>query len=110
MVRRRGLNAPILFGNERRIGVYPSRADFLEFVNKDCSKAEAIKIIIKKLGIRREQVAAIGDNYNDLPMLEYAGMGVAMGNAERAVKEKCGFITASCDEDGVAVFLENYLL
>ena len=50
---------------------------------------------------------AIGDELNDLPMIEYAGLGIAMGNANDLVKQKARFVTLSNDEDGVAVFLET---
>ena len=51
---------------------------------------------------------AIGDNYNDMDMLQYAGVGIAMGNAPDIVKEKADDITATNDEDGVAKALEKY--
>ncbi len=92
------------------IGVYPSRKDFLEFVNKDCSKATAIKSITDRLGIKREEIVAVGDGFNDVPMLEYAGLGVAMGNADDRVKRRADFVTSSCDEDGLASLIENVIL
>jgi len=97
-----------LMGDE--INVHPSRIDFLEFVNKNCSKAVAMRILIDKFGLTREETVAVGDGFNDLPMLEYAGLGVAMGNADQKVKDKCGYVTLSCDEDGLAYFIENNLL
>ena len=93
-----------------KLNVHPSRVDFLEFVNKKCSKATALEYICKMLSVKREECAAIGDGINDLPMLEYAGISVAMGNADNRVKEKCRFITSSCDEDGVAEFIEESIL
>lgn len=93
-----------------KINVHPSRIDFLEFVNKNCSKAVAMQIIMDRLGLERAETVAVGDGFNDLPMLEYAGLGVAMGNADQKVKDKCGYITSSCDEDGLAEFIEKNLL
>lgn len=93
-----------------KVSVYPSRKDFLEFVSVNCSKATALETIGKRLNISREEIIAAGDGYNDLPMLEYAGLSVAMGNAETAVKEKCDVVALSCDEDGLADFIEKNLL
>jgi hydroxymethylpyrimidine pyrophosphatase-like HAD family hydrolase len=53
---------------------------------------------------------AIGDHYNDIDMLSYAGFGIAMDNAPDDVKKYAGAITSSNDEDGVAVALEKYVL
>ncbi len=92
------------------LNVHPSRVDFLEFVNKDCSKAKAMAIINEKLNLKREETVAIGDGFNDLPMLEFAGLGVAMANANQAVKDRCGLVTDSNDNDGVATFIEKYIL
>jgi len=57
--------------------------------------------------ISREEVLAIGDNYNDLEMLEFAGWGILMGNASDELKEIGFYVTASNDEDGVAQVLEK---
>jgi hydroxymethylpyrimidine pyrophosphatase-like HAD family hydrolase len=57
-----------------------------------------------------EEVMAIGDEENDLPMVEYAGMGVAMDNAVDAVKEVANYITSSNEEDGVAEVIEKFVL
>ncbi len=51
----------------------------------------------------------MGDNYNDIDMLKYAGLGVAMGNAPEEVKQAADFVTLSNEEDGVAAALEKYL-
>lgn len=60
--------------------------------------------------IKREQVVAIGDNLNDLSMIEYAGLGVAMGNAPDIVKIKADYTTLSNDEDGVAHAIDKFFL
>lgn len=97
-----------LMGNV--VNVHPSRIDFLEFVNKECSKAVALNIIAEKFNIDISQTVAIGDGFNDLPMLTAAGLGVAMGNANDKVKTKCKMVCCSCDDDGLARFIEDYLL
>ena len=57
----------------------------------------------------REEVIAIGDGYNDLSMIKFAGMGIAMGNAQEPVKKAANEITLSNDEDGVAVAIEKHI-
>jgi hydroxymethylpyrimidine pyrophosphatase-like HAD family hydrolase len=59
--------------------------------------------------IPREQVAAIGDSYNDLDMLQYAGIGVAVANARQEIKEAASIVTESNLNNGVAVFINDYL-
>ena len=60
-------------------------------------------------GISSEEMIAVGDQTNDLPMIEYAGLGVAMGNAVEAVKAAADHITATNSEDGVAQLILNLL-
>ena len=59
----------------------------VEIMHKGVNKGEALKALINYLGIDKDEVIAFGDNYNDLPMLELAGIGVVMGNANDEVKE-----------------------
>ena len=73
------------------------------------NKGEALKALINYLGIDKDEVIAFGDNYNDLPMLELAGIGVVMGNANDEVKEKGDYITAKNTEDGVAKAIYKFL-
>lgn len=89
-----------------RINIYRSEAFFLELVPKGIDKAASITRLLNTIGLDREQVVAIGDGFNDLSMIQYAGLGVAMVNAQEAVKEEADTITLkSNDEDGVAHFL-----
>ncbi len=83
---------------------------FLEFTHESVSKASALCRLAEYFGIQREQVMAIGDGENDLSMLEYAGLGVAMGNASPAVKARCGYITDTNDRDGAAKAIEQLCL
>lgn len=94
------------FGN--RIGVGRSEPFFIELVPQGVDKAESLEILCKSLGCTKENLVACGDGFNDLSMIEYAGMGVAMANAQDAVKEKADYITASNDEDGVAKVIEKF--
>lgn len=66
--------------------------------------------LIERLGLEREDVIACGDGLNDLSMIRYAGLGVAMANAQPEVKEAADVVTLSNDEDGVAEVIERYIL
>lgn len=81
----------------------------VEIMHKGVNKGEALKALINYLGIDKDDVIAFGDNYNDLPMIELAGIGVVMGNANDEVKEKGDYITAKNTEDGVAKAIYKFL-
>lgn len=87
-----------------------SKPFYLEFFNKKVSKASAMKKIGELYNIAQEEMIGIGDGFNDLSMIEYAGLGVAMENAPNGVKEKAQYITASNECDGVAQVLEQFYL
>ena len=74
------------------------------------SKATGVHEILKKLNIKPEEALAFGDEENDLPMIEYAGLGVAMENAVPMVKAAANVVTASNTDDGVAQVVEKYVL
>lgn len=74
------------------------------------NKAVGIEALIRQLGIKKEEVMAFGDADNDLDMLGYVGLGVAMGNAIDEAKEIAKVITADNEHDGVAVAIEKYVL
>jgi Cof subfamily protein (haloacid dehalogenase superfamily) len=84
---------------------------FLETTNPAVNKGTAIDLIARELlGIDASQVMAIGDNYNDVEMLSYAGWGVAMGNAPLAVQAQANWVAPSVDENGVAVAIRRFVL
>ncbi len=87
-----------------------SRRYYLEFFSNRTSKAVAMEKLGEYYGIKREEMVALGDQTNDLPMLEYAGLGIAMGNAVEAVKAVADCITAPNTEDGVAKAIEKFIL
>ena len=93
-----------------RITITKSAPVLVEIMNPGISKAAAIKILAKKFNFDISEVAAIGDGDNDLPMLEAAGLGIAMGNATDAVKKSCKVITSNCEDDGFAVAVDKYIL
>ena len=82
---------------------------FLEFLNKKSGKGTGVKALADFLGIKQEEVICIGDAGNDLDMIEYAGLGVAMGNAFEEVKAAADYITDTNDEDGVAKVIERFI-
>jgi Cof subfamily protein (haloacid dehalogenase superfamily) len=90
--------------------VMRSKPYFLEFTQLGVTKGASLDYLIKPLGIEKEEVIAIGDSYNDLAMIEFAGLGVAMGNAPEDIKDKADFVTASNMEDGVAEVVEEFVL
>ena len=80
----------------------------IEINNRGVSKGNAVRSLAQKYGIKREEIICIGDNENDLSMIEYAGVGIAMGNAIDSVKEIADYITSSNDDNGVAKALEKF--
>jgi Cof subfamily protein (haloacid dehalogenase superfamily) len=89
---------------------YPLRdLSIVDVLNHDCSKGHALKRWASHRGIPREQVMAIGDNFNDLEMLAFAGVPFIMGNACAELKARGWPVTASNDECGVAVAIEQVL-
>lgn len=74
------------------------------------SKLHGIEVILKETGINKEAVIAMGDGYNDFPLLMAAGLKVAMGNAVPELKEIADVIAPSVDEDGVAAIIHEYIL
>ncbi|MDF2672511.1 MAG: haloacid dehalogenase-like hydrolase [Clostridiales bacterium] len=87
-----------------------SLPDFLEAYNINVNKGLILHKVANYYGIKREEVIAIGDGENDIYMIEYAGLGVAMGNAMDSVKNAADIITKSNAEDGVAHVIERYIL
>lgn len=81
----------------------------VDVLNRGCSKGHAVERWAQHRGLVREQVMAIGDNYNDVEMLEFAGIPVIMGNACRELRETGWPVTLTNDEAGVAAVLDRYL-
>ena len=92
-----------------RMGVFRSEPYFLELVPKGIDKARSLAVLLEELGFRKEEMIAIGDGFNDLSMIQYAGLGVAMANAQEVVKENADYITLSNEEDGVAYVVEKFI-
>jgi len=97
-----------LYGD--RLYLASSKKRYLEMVDIRVNKGESLAFLAEMLGIAQEEVMAIGDSMNDVDMIEYAGCGVAMGNANATVRAAADFITATNSEDGVAVAIEKFVL
>lgn len=93
-----------------KLHITRSKPCFLEVMHPDADKARALEVIARHYRIDREEVMAVGDSYNDLEMIKWAGVGVAMGNAVRAVQDAADFITSSNEEEGVAEALRHFIL
>ena len=89
--------------------VTSSVPEYIEFVKKGIKKSKAIKFIMDKCKIKQEEVMAIGDGENDVEMLRFAGLGVAMENANNYVKENADYITTSNNNDGVGKVIEKFI-
>ncbi|MGI6225822.1 MAG: Cof-type HAD-IIB family hydrolase [Peptococcales bacterium] len=92
------------------INITKSQKTFLEISHPKATKGNALRELAESLGINRQQVIAIGDNMNDLDMIEYAGCGVAVGNAVTPLKDAADLIVKSNNDDGVAEAIENLVL
>lgn len=90
--------------------IFKSATHLLEFVHKDGSKGQALAALTKHLNLLPEEVMAFGDEENDISMLQFAGMGVAMENAKPNVKRMARMITLSNKMDGVAEVIRQYIL
>lgn len=93
-----------------QLSVVQSGPYFLEITHRDATKGQALDFLAKKIGALPEEIIAMGDSYNDIDMLKYAGLGVAVANAPPEVQNAADVITLSNIEDGVAVFLEKHIL
>ncbi len=90
------------------LNIYKSQPRYLEMMNLQASKKMAMQLLMEQYGIQQHEVVAIGDNYNDKEMIEFAGMGVAMGNAPDTIKEVANYVTDSNNNEGVAKALEHF--
>ncbi|MDR3250838.1 MAG: Cof-type HAD-IIB family hydrolase [Tannerella sp.] len=92
------------------LDVYRSEKYFLEVVPPFIDKANTLSVLLEKLDIASENVVAIGDGVCDVSMIQLAGYGIAMGNAQESVKACADYVTATNEEDGVAVAIESVVI
>lgn len=90
-----------------RMHIMRSTPYFIELLPVGIDKGPALMQLLEHYGMSREQLIAFGDSYNDITMLRFAGRGIAMGNADEAVKQAADAVTSTNDNDGVAEYLEN---
>jgi Cof subfamily protein (haloacid dehalogenase superfamily) len=93
-----------------QLEVFRSKPQYLEFTNIGVSKGAALKELAGLYGLVPDEVMAIGDSFNDISMLEYAGIGVAVANAPAAVRSKADYVTRSNEECGVAEAIQRFVL
>jgi hydroxymethylpyrimidine pyrophosphatase-like HAD family hydrolase len=84
--------------------------DMLELVPEGVNKWQGLQVLMAHLGVSQDGLMAIGDGGNDLEMVANAGIGVAMGNAVRQVKDAASLVVSSNDEDGIAEAFEKFVL
>ena len=80
----------------------------MEIMPENVDKALTLENLLPLIGAEHEQLVCCGDGFNDISMIRYAGVGVAMGNAQDAVKEAADYITATNDEDGLVQVIEKF--
>ena len=95
-------------GND--LNVYRSEPFFLEIMPKNIDKAYSLNQLLKKINMTRDEMIACGDGFNDKSMIDFAGLGVAMENAQEEVKDVADYITLSNDNDGIAKVVEKFIL
>ncbi|MGO5138954.1 Cof-type HAD-IIB family hydrolase [Clostridium butyricum] len=93
-----------------KLNIYQSKPTYLEIMNKSVSKTSAIQQLMNLYNIEKDEVVSVGDNFNDIDMIKFAGIGVAMGNAPDEVKKNSDYVTLSNDEDGVANVIKKYFI
>ena len=87
-----------------------SEPEYLEFMDQDATKGSALELLASRLGVAREETAAIGDYLNDEEMLRWAGLSAAVENAHPRIKTVAQNVVSSSDEGGVAEFIERFVL
>ena len=93
---------------DENASVYRSEPFFIEVMPKGVDKAASLEKLLEILEMKVDDMICCGDGFNDISMIRYAGVGVAMANATEAVKEAADYITLSNDEDGLIPVIEKY--
>ena len=92
-----------------QLSITNSLAECIDIMNKGVSKGSALKELAKRLEISSQQIMAIGDQPNDLEMINYAGRGIAVANAEESLKAAADYVTDSNNQSGVAAAIEKFI-
>ena len=91
-------------------GVVTDNGQLCQIMNQEVSKWNSIQALMKTWNIKDEDIIAFGDDYNDLDMIKHAGIGVAMGNAEKVIKDAADFITDTNMNEGISKYLKENIL
>ena len=93
----------------KRLYITKSKPFFLEFMHPEATKGRALQAVSRHYGINPEEIIAVGDSYNDLEMLDYAGLGVAVANAREDIKKRADYVTLANTEGGVARVIRKFI-
>ena len=93
-----------------RLSIYRSQPFFIEVMPLGIEKAASLALLLRTQGMFAKDLMACGDGWNDLPMIQFAGLGVAMGNAVPQVRLAADYVTADNDHDGVGLAVEKFIL
>lgn len=91
------------------LNIYRSEPYFLEIMPQNIDKAYSLQKLLSSIGLTADSMICCGDGFNDISMIEYAGLGVAMENAQPIVKDTADFITKSNDDDGILYVINQFL-
>lgn len=91
------------------LNIYRSEPFFLEIMPQNIDKAHSLQKLLNSIGLTADSMICCGDGYNDVSMIEYAGLGVAMENAQTIVKESADYITLSNDDDGILHVINEFM-
>ncbi len=92
-----------------KLHITKSKPYFLEFMHPQATKAVALREVAAYYGIGREEIIAVGDSYNDLEMLDYAGLGVVVANAREEIKARADYVTRANTDGGVAGVIGRFI-
>ena len=99
-----------ILSNVEGINYFKSQSEILEIVPVGVSKGATLQKLTELLGVEQGDVIAIGDDENDISMIKFAGLGVAMGNARETVKASADYVTLTNDENGVGEVIKKFML
>jgi Cof subfamily protein (haloacid dehalogenase superfamily) len=99
--------SPLYLG---KVHIVRSKPHFLEISNIKATKGDALAYLARYFGVQREEIMAVGDSFNDIEMLEYAGLGVVVANAREEIKKVANYVTSEPYGEGVVEALERYVL
>ena len=92
-----------------RLSIYRSEPYFLEIMPLGVDKASSLSVLLEHLNLSRDQLISCGDGYNDISMIRFAGLGVAMNNAHPGVKSVADYVTESNDHDGIRRVIDTFI-